>query len=193
MAAAIALLSGCGGADRPASQATTSVPSSVPDVVLDKERVRAVLPGAADVPPGWKAATAYRVEGPGTDGSLAFGRRAYNAPDLNGYVGFGLRSFKSRSQAGADYDEAKRRYASVREGAARIEGADAAFTAVYCLGRSYCSSSIQVRVGLVSAYVNLNTDRPPAEDPKVLNSMARTFVLRIRQAEQGQRPAAKAG
>ncbi|MER5549529.1 hypothetical protein ABT072_45830 [Streptomyces sp. NPDC002589] len=161
--------------------------------MLDKERVRAVLPGDADVPPGWKAATAYRMDSPGPDGSLAFGRRAYSAPDLNGDVGFGLSSFRSRSQAGAGYDKTKRLYAGVREGTARVEGADAAFTAVYCLGRSYCSSSIQMRVGLVTAYVNLNTDRPPAADPKVLNSMARSFVLRIRQAEQGQRPAAKAG
>jgi hypothetical protein len=50
-----------------------------------------------------------------------------------------------------------------------------------------------MRVGAVSASVNLSTDRPPAADPKVLNSMARAFVLRIRQAEQGQRPTAKAG
>lgn len=151
-----------------------------------------MLPGDADVPPGWKAASSYRMDGPGTDGSVAVGRRAYSAPDLDGGVGFGLRSFRSRSQAEANYDETKRRYASTQEAAARIDGADAAFTAVYCLGRSYCSSAIRMRVGPVNAYVNLSTDGPPAAEPKVLNSMARTFVLRIRQAEQGQRPTARA-
>ncbi|UXY25149.1 hypothetical protein [Streptomyces sp. HUAS TT20] len=153
-----------------------------------------MLPGAADVPPGWKAATSYRIEGSsGTDGFVAFGRKAYSAPDLNGHVGFGLRSFRSRSQAEADYGKWKRRTAGTQQAAAQIDGADTAFTAVYCLGRSYCSSSIQMRVGSVSAYVNINTDGPPAADPKVLNSVARAFVLRIHQAEQGQRPTAKAG
>ncbi|MGW7385472.1 hypothetical protein [Streptomyces sp. NPDC054794] len=163
--------------------------------MLGKEQLRVVLPGAADVPPGWKAASSYLIEGEsGTDGRVAFGRRGYSAPDLNGHVvGFGLRSFRSRSQAEADYGKWKRRTAGTQQAAAQIDGADTAYTMVYCLGRSYCSSSIQMQVGPVSAYVNINTDGPPAADPKVLNSVARTFVLRIRQAEQGQRPTAKAG
>ncbi|MEV1070201.1 hypothetical protein [Streptomyces sp. NPDC050263] len=44
----------------------------------------------------------------------------------------------------------------------------------------------------VYAYANITTDGPAAADAKILNSVARMFVQRIRQAQQGLSPSAKA-
>jgi hypothetical protein len=60
------------------------------------------------------------------------------------------------------------------------------------LVRHVCSTSITFRLDSVFAYVNINTDGSAAADAKVLNSVTRMFAQRIRQAQYGQSPSARA-
>ncbi|WP_437090439.1 hypothetical protein [Streptomyces sp. enrichment culture] len=82
--------------------------------------------------------------------------------------------------------------ANAQLGPVQIPDVDAAFTASYCIGTNYCSTSINLRLDSVYAYVNINTDGPATADAKILNSVARMFAQRIRQAQHGQPPSAKA-
>ncbi|WP_208029851.1 hypothetical protein [Streptomyces cyanogenus] len=157
-----------------------------------------MLPDSDDVPPGWKKAGTLSLDGahPEDGGSLAYGHLGYAATDLEGAVGFGLQSFRKPAQAISRYTESKSKMASAHPGPARIPDVDAAFTASYCIGTTAgrtCSTSITLRLGSVFAYVNINTVGPTtAADPKVLNSVTRMFAQRIRQAQHGQSPSAKA-
>ncbi|MGW2425912.1 hypothetical protein ACWC0C_42970 [Streptomyces sp. NPDC001709] len=82
--------------------------------------------------------------------------------------------------------------AAAHLGSAQIPNVDAVFTASYCIGKNYCSTSINLRLDSVYAWVNINTHGPVAADAKILNSVTRMFVQRIRQAQRGQSPSAKA-
>lgn len=170
--------------DKPSAQAARA---------LGKEQVQAVLPDLEDVPPGWEKAGTLRLQGADPeDGLLASGTRGYAATDLEGDVGFGIQSFQTRVQAIDRYAKKKSQMAGAQFGPAQIPDIDVAFTASYCLGKNYCSTSINLRMDSVFAYVNINTDGPAAADAKILNSVTRMFVQRIRQAQRGQSPSAKA-
>ncbi|WP_433121518.1 hypothetical protein [Streptomyces lavendofoliae] len=161
--------------------------------MLGKEQVRAVLPGAGDVPKGWEKSGSLRLHGAAPkEGLLALGTQGYAASDLEGTVGFGVQSFQTPAGAIGRYTMMKSQMSTARIGPAQIPDVDAAFTASYCMGGNYCSTSINVRLGPVYAYVNINTDGPAAADSKILNSVARMFVQRIQQAQHGQAPSAKA-
>ncbi|MGA5425112.1 hypothetical protein [Streptomyces lavendulocolor] len=161
--------------------------------MLDEERVRVVLPGAGDMPQGWEKSGSLRLHGAEPkEGLLALGTQGYAASDLEGTVGFGVQSFQTPAGAIARYTMKKSQMSTARVGPAQIPGVDAAFTASYCMGGNYCSTSINVRVGPVYAYVNINTDGPAAADFRILNSATRMLVQRIQQAQQGQAPTAKA-
>ncbi|MGA5558832.1 hypothetical protein [Streptomyces lavendulocolor] len=161
--------------------------------MLDKEEVRAVLPGAGDVPQGWEKSGSLRLLGAEPkEGLLALGTQGYAASDLEGFVGFGVQSFQTPAGAIARYARTKSQMGTAQIGPAQIPGVDAAFTASHCLSQNHCSTSITVRVGPVYAYVNINTDGPEAADSKILNSATRMLVQRIQQAQQGQAPSAKA-
>ncbi|MFC4611554.1 hypothetical protein ACFO9E_27775 [Streptomyces maoxianensis] len=192
--AAVSLF-GCGsgtGAGEPGpTQDDTPSPQSVR--ILGKEQVQAVLPDLDDVPPGWEKSGTFRLHGAAPDeGMLASGTQGYTATDLEGVVGFGIQSFQTRAQAIQGYTEKKSQMADAQFGPAQIPDIDAAFTASYCIGENYCSTSINLRLDSVYAYVNINTDGPAAADAKILNSVTRMFVQRIRQAQRGQSPSAKA-
>jgi hypothetical protein len=193
---AISLLFGCatGTGVEEHGPTQSDSPSSQAVRVLGKDQVRAVLPDSGDVPPGWEKSGTPRLHGanPEDGGSLAFGTQGYAATDLEGTVGFGLQSFRTRAQAIDRYTESRSQMASAQVGPAQIPDVDAAFMASYCIGKNYCSSSITLRLDSVFAYVNINTDGPVAADPKVLNSVTRMFAQRIRQAQHGQPPSAKA-
>ncbi len=170
------------------------VPSAQSAGVLDKEQIQAVLPDLDDVPPGWERSGTLRLHGanPKDGGILASGTRGYAATDLEGDVGFGVYSFHTRAQAVTRYTEKKSQLANAQLGPAQIPDTDAAFTASFCVGTNPCSTSINLRVDSVYAYVNINTVGPAAADAKVLNSVTRMFVQRIRQAQHGLSPSAKA-
>ncbi|WP_345055520.1 hypothetical protein [Streptomyces rameus] len=193
---AISLLFGCAtGTDAEQHSPTQSdAPSSQVVRVLREDQVKAVLPDSGDVPPGWEKSGTLHLNGanPKDGGTLAYGTQGYAATDLEGTVGFGLQSFRTRSQAIGRYTESKSQMASAQVGPAQIPDVDAAFTASYCIGKNYCSTSITLRLDSVFAYVNINTDGPAAADPKVLNSVTRMFAQRIRQVQHGQPPSAKA-
>ncbi|CAM5445814.1 hypothetical protein SAFG77S_00911 [Streptomyces afghaniensis] len=184
--------SGAGAKEHRPTQGDTPSPQSVR--ALDKDQVRAVLPDSDAVPPGWEKSGTLRLHGanPEDGGSLAYGTQGYAATDLEGTVGFGLQSFRTRAQAIGRYTESKSQMASAQVGPAQIPDVDAAFTASYCIGKNHCSTSITLRLDSVFAYVNINTDGPAAADAKILNSVTRMFAQRIRQAQNGQPPSAKA-
>ncbi|MEV8347096.1 hypothetical protein [Streptomyces niveus] len=170
--------------DAPSPQATR---------VLSKEHVQAVLPDLDDVPPGWEKSGTLRLQGADGKGDiLASGTQGYVATDLEGVVGFGVQSFQDRAQAIGRYTEKKSQMATAQIGPAQIPDVDAAFTASYCIGENYCSTSINIRLGSVYAYVNINTDGSAVADAKILNSVTRMFAQRIQQAQRGQSPSAKA-
>ncbi|MGW5736310.1 MULTISPECIES: hypothetical protein [Streptomyces] len=189
-------LFGCGsGTDADKYSPTPNdTPSTQATRVLGKEQVRAVLPDVDDVPPGWEEAGTLRVLGPNPKdgGIVASATRGYAATDLEGTVGFRLESFQGRAEAIGRYTEKKSQVAGGRIGPLQIPAVDAAFTASYCLGKNYCSTSINLRMNSVYAYVNINTDGPAAADARILNSVARMFALRIQQAQDGLTPSAKA-
>ncbi|MFI9781742.1 hypothetical protein ACIHCV_45430 [Streptomyces sp. NPDC051956] len=192
--AAVSLF-GCGSGTGTGKPGPTQddTPSSHSARILGKEQVQAVLPDLQDVPPGWEKSGASRLHGAAQDeGTLASGKQAYSATDLEGVVGFGIQSFQTRAQAIQGYTEKKSQMADAQIGPAQIPEIDAAFTASYCIGKNYCSTSINLRLDSVYAYVNINTDGPAAADAKILNSVTRMFVQRIRQAQRGQSPSAKA-
>ncbi|MFD3517997.1 hypothetical protein [Streptomyces sp. NPDC058657] len=147
-----------------------------------------------DVPPGWEKSGTLRVQGAHVEdgGMLALAAQGYAATDLEGVVGFGIQSFQTRAQAIDRYTQKKSQMAGAQFGPAQIPDVDAAFTASYCLGKKHCSTSINLRVDSVYAYVNINTDGPAAADARILNSVTRMFVQRIRQAQDGLSPSAKA-
>ncbi|MDT0453635.1 hypothetical protein [Streptomyces hesseae] len=157
-----------------------------------------MLPDSDDVPPGWKKSGTLRLDGanPEDGGSLAAGRLGYAATDLEGTVGFGLQTYRNRAQAIGRYTESKSKMASAQAGRAQFPDVDAAFTASDCIDTTagrHCSTSITLRLDSVFAYVVINTVGPTtAADPKVLNSVTRMFTQRIRQAQHGQPPSAKA-
>ncbi|MDX2939540.1 hypothetical protein [Streptomyces ipomoeae] len=169
-------------------------PSAQTTRVLDKEQVQAVLPDLKDVPPSWEKSGTLRLQGanPEDGGILASGTQGYAATDLEGVVGFGIYSFQNRAQAIGRYTEQKSKMAAAQLGPAQIPDIDAAFTASYCIGTNQCSTSINLRMDSVYAYVNINTDGPAAADAKILNSVTRMFAQRIRQAQHGLSPSAKA-
>jgi hypothetical protein len=193
---AVVSLFGCGSGTGTEEHSPTQggTPSSQAARALGKEEVQAVLPDLDDVPPGWEKSGTLRLQGanPENGGILASANQGYAATDLEGTVGFGIRSFQTRAQAIGRYTESKSQMASAQVGPAQIPDVDAAFTASYCIGKNYCSTSINLRLGSVYAYVNINTDGPAAADAKILNSVTRMFAQRIRQAQHGQSPSAKA-
>ncbi|MGW7081859.1 hypothetical protein [Streptomyces sp. NPDC054866] len=156
--------------------------------------MQAALPNLEDVPPGWEKAGTPRLLGanPKDGGIRASGTQGYAAPDLEGTVGFRIESFQTRAQAIGRYAQKKSQMGSAQLGPAQITGTDAVFSASYCIGKNYCSTSINFRLAAVFAYVNINTDGPAAADAKILNSVTRMLAQRIRQAQQGQSPSAKA-
>lgn len=194
--AAVMSLFGCGSGTDAEEHGPTSndMPSAQADRVLHKEQVRAVLPDLDDVPPGWEKSGTLRVLGanPKDGGILASGTQGYAAADLEGVVGFGIQSFQTRAQAIGRYTEKKSQMTGAQFGPAQIPDVDAAFTSSYCIGKKYCSTSINLRADSVYAYVNINTDGPAAADAKILNSVTRMFALRIRQAQHGLSPSAEA-
>lgn len=189
-------LAGCGsGTDVDEHSPTPDdAPSAQAARVLGKEQVRSVLPDLGDVPPGWEKVGTLRVLGanPEDGGILASGSQGYAASDLDGVVGFGIRCFETRAQAIGRYTEKKSQIAGAQFGPVEIPDVDAAFTASYCLNKVYCSTSINLRVDSVYAYVNINTDGPAAADAKILNSVTRMFALRIQQAQHGLSPSVTA-
>jgi hypothetical protein len=189
-------LFGCGSGTAAEERSPTpnDTPSAQAARVLSKEQVQAVLPGLEDVPQSWEKSGALRVQGADLKdgGILASGTQGYAANDLEGVVGFGIQSFRTRAQAIGRYTEKKSQMAGAQLGPVQIPDVDAAFTASYCIGKKYCSTSFNLRVGSVYAYVNINTDGPAAADAKILNSVTRMFVQRIRQAQHGLSPSAKA-
>ncbi|ORT55662.1 hypothetical protein BKD26_31705 [Streptomyces sp. CB03238] len=153
-----------------------------------------MLPDLGDVPPGWEKSGTLRLLGAAPEeGLLALGTQGYAATDLEGTVGFGVQSFQTRADAIERYTMKKSQMAGAQLGPAQIPDIDAAFTGSYCIGEDYCSTSINLRLDSVFAYVNINTDGPAAADAKILNSVTRILVQRIRQAQSGQTPSAKAG
>lgn len=197
---AISSLFGCGSGVGAEEHSSAQGDTSSSQVVraLGKDQVRAVLPDSDDVPPGWEKSGTLSLDGanPEDGGSLAYGRQGYAATDLEGTVGFGLQSFRNRAQAIDRYTESKSKMASAQVGPAQFPDVDAAFTASYCIGTTggrTCNTSITLRLDSVFAYVAINTVGPAtAADPKVLNSVTRMFAQRIRQAQHGQPPSAKA-
>lgn len=195
LVAVAACLAGCGvGADPGQDEPNqVSKPSFQGPRVLRKEQMRLVLPDLSDVPPGWKRSGATSLDGSASkDAIVASGRGAYLATDLGGYVGFHVTSFESLANATEAYAKLKSKYPATTLGSVQIPFADAAFSASNCPVKSSCSALISVRVAMVDAYVNINTDGPVAADPRILNSVTRMLVQRIRQAQRGQQPSAKA-
>ncbi|MEU2675099.1 hypothetical protein ABZ622_41150 [Streptomyces sp. NPDC007164] len=161
---------------------------------LREEQIKAVLPAPGDVPAGWEPAGTPRYSGPEpADGLVASASRGYAASDLDGAVGFNVKSFKSPAAAIGHVTQKKKQFGGAEQRPVQFTGVDAAFSASYCMGDSYCSTSINVRVGPAVAFVNINTNVRPAADPRILNPAMRMLVERIRQAQQGQEPKAKAG
>jgi hypothetical protein len=187
--ATIGLLFGCGAGSAPGKHSPPQdvTPSTQTSRVLDQGKLRAVLPDSGDVPPGWEKLKGRLQRGDPKRGLVASASQGYQAPDLEGTVGFRAASFQTRAQA-IDW------FANMKDtrGPAQIPDADATFIASYCLGGNYCSTSINLRVDSVYAVVNINTDRPPAIDARILHSVTRMFVQRIKQAQHGQPPSAKA-
>jgi hypothetical protein len=196
MIGVISALFGCGsGASAEKHSPTQSDTSSSQSVrTLDKDQVQAVLPDSDDVPPGWEKSGTLRLQGanPEDGGILASGTQGYAATSLEGTVGFGIQSFQSRAQAIGRYTQSKSQMASAQVGPAQIPDVDAAFTSTYCISKNHCSTSITLRLDSVFAYVNINTNGPAAADAKILNPVTRMFSQRIRQAQHGQSPSAKA-
>lgn len=192
--AAVALF-GCGSGDDAGGPGATRdvMPSPESSRTLGKEQVRAALPEAGDVPAGWEKSGTLRLLGASPEkGLVALGTQGYAATDLEGIVGFGVQSFQTRADAIEGYTMVKSQLASAQIGPVQIPDADAAFAASYCQGKDRCSTRITVRLDSVVAYVNINTDGPAAADAKILNSVTRMLAQRVRQAQSGQTPSARA-
>ncbi|MFF0478910.1 hypothetical protein [Streptomyces sp. NPDC004284] len=194
LAGVLLLLAGCGsgsGGGKPGPLQKSSPPTAQAAESLGLPEFQAVMPGAGDIPPGWEKSSERRTEGP--DGNTLAGvQQGFSAPDLEGIVGLRAYSFRSTTDAIRYYTDMKSKMADAKSGSVELPDVDAAYTAAYCLTDDYCSASITFLLGSVAGVVNLNTKTRPAVDPRVLNSVTRMFVQRIRQAQQGQTPSAKA-
>ncbi|MFE6070078.1 hypothetical protein [Streptomyces sp. NPDC056525] len=153
--------------------------------------LRAVMPSTDDVPPGWEKSSELHGEGP-EDTTLAGVRQGFSAPDLEGIVGLAAYSFRTPADAIEYYTDIKARGAEVGVRPVELPDVDAAHTTSHCVTDNFCSTTIYFRMGSVGARVNINTKTRPAVDARVLNSITRMFALRIRQAQQGQTPFARA-
>ncbi|MFJ8133343.1 hypothetical protein [Streptomyces hydrogenans] len=187
------LLAGCGsGTDKAQPDPPHSSPSAAPPSErLGLAELKAVMPSIGDLPPGWEKSSEPRVEGP--DGTkLALVRQGFAAPDLEGIVGLGVYSFETPAKAIKYYTDIKAKGAQVGVQPVELPDVDGAHATSHCIGDDYCSTSIQFRMGSVAARVTINTTTRHPIDARVLNSTARMFAQRIRQAQQGQTPTAKA-
>ncbi|MFD8009552.1 hypothetical protein [Streptomyces sp. NPDC058955] len=194
LAGVFLMLAGCGsgsGEEKPGPLHKSSQPAPHVPRLLGLPDLQAVMPGVGGIPPGWEKSSELRDEGP-DDSILAGVQQSFVAPDLKGIVGLSAYSFRSTADAIRYYTDRKSKMASVKLGPVELPDVDAAYTAAYCLTDNLCSASIAFRLGSVAGVVNLNTKTRPAVDPRVLNSVTRMFVHRIRQAQQGQIPSAKA-
>ncbi|MFF6904297.1 hypothetical protein [Streptomyces hydrogenans] len=194
LAGVFLMLAGCGsgsGEEKPGPLQKSSPPAAHAPRLLGLPEFQAVMPGASDIPPGWEKSSELRTEGP-DDNTLAGVQQGFVAPDLEGIVGLRAYSFRSTTDAIRYYTDKKSQTASAKQGPVELPDVDAAYTAEYCLTDDLCSSSIAFRLGSVAGVVNLNTKTRPAVDPRVLNSVTRMFAQRIRQAQRGQIPSAKA-
>ncbi|GGR87218.1 hypothetical protein GCM10010252_27450 [Streptomyces aureoverticillatus] len=181
----------CSGGAKPAKEPAAGA-SARATQVLGEQEVREVLPGPSVVPEGWRPRRDPEVLGRGEGGRVGFARRGYRAPDLDGVVGFGLRSFSSAKASRVEFAGMRKRSEGSLVKSVRFYGVDEVFTAKYCLGPG-CFTSVHFRRGAVHAWVNLNFyEHRPAADPRVMNSLVRTLVERVRQAQRGEAPTAKA-
>lgn len=190
---------GCstGQGDAPAAGAAAGPVSSSPTattVVLRLKQVAGALPGPEDVPAGWVAAGTPRRDGTAQDdGRIAYGTSGYQAPDLDGAVGFSITSYTSAADAIDRFAFSKTQYKGSVD-ALTMTGADQAFAAQGCVMENFCSATIIAQAGPVVLSVNINTKTHDyrAPDPRILNSVARMQIERVRQAQHGQTPTAQA-
>ncbi|MGN9796217.1 hypothetical protein ACTMTU_34730 [Streptomyces sp. OZ13] len=73
-----------------------------------------------------------------------------------------------------------------------MTGTQQAFAAKGCITENFCSGTIAARTGQAVVTVNINTRDDHAPDPRMLNTAARMQIERVRQAQQGHTPTAKA-
>ncbi|WJV51756.1 hypothetical protein [Streptomyces flavofungini] len=180
----------CGSEAQPAKESAAGASARVTKT-LGEQEVRGVLPGPSDVPEGWRPRRAPEVRGQGEGGSVGFARRGYQAPDLDGVVGFGLHSFSSAKTSRVEFAGMQKRSESSLVKPVRLDAVDEVIASKYCLGPG-CFTFVQFRIGAVNGWVNLNVDDHPAADPKVLNPLVRMFAERVRQVQQGEEPTASA-
>ncbi|GAA4910101.1 hypothetical protein GCM10023237_32580 [Streptomyces coeruleoprunus] len=189
MVGAVLLVAGCGRAEAP-----RPTPGPTAPVVLDQERISRVLPGPDAVPVEWERSGGVRLEGgPGPDGRLAYGHVGYRAPDLDGVVGFTVRTYAGVPGAVAGLRETEGQYGEATTPVS-LGTADEAFSRSGCLGRSeLCSATVVARAGSAVVSVNINSDTGVAPDPGILDSVARMMVERVRQVQRGEAPSVRAG
>jgi hypothetical protein len=153
--------------------------------------VAAALPGPGDVPAGWEPSGKPRHESSGDDGRIAFGTAGFQALDLDGAVGFTISSYATTADAIARFTVLKGQYGSAA-GPITMAGTEQAFAAKGCITENFCSGTIVARVGQAVVTININTRDSRAPDPRMLNTAARMQIERVRQAQQGHTPTAKA-
>ncbi|MFD9223668.1 hypothetical protein ACFWDI_27545 [Streptomyces sp. NPDC060064] len=177
-----------GAAARPASSPTSAIK------VLRLKQVDVALPGPEDVPDGWVAAGTPRRGGTAQDdGRIAYGTSGYQAPDLDGAVGFTISSYTSTADAIDHFAFSKTQYKGGVD-PITMTGADQAFAAQGCVMENACSATIIAQSGPVVLSVNINTKTHDyrAPDPRILNSAARMQIERVRQTQHGKPPTAQA-
>ncbi|MGH4028501.1 hypothetical protein ACQB60_06145 [Actinomycetota bacterium Odt1-20B] len=153
---------------------------------------KAVLPGASDVPRGWKKSGSHSYGRLPDNPQLASTSQGFRASDLEGYVGFGVHTYKDRKDATSELADFRKKSKPSQRVPVRIASSDEAYAVLSCFQQPpSCGTMVLIRVGSVWGYVNLNVDTDRPTDPKVLNSAARGLVERIRQAQRGERPTAK--
>lgn len=149
----------------------------------------AALPGPGDVPAGWTPAhgAGARFTRPAYRSAPAVAHAEFTAPALGGGpVAFTLKA--QRSSSAAALPVSGRLWGGEN---VVFPGADQAVAYTSCEIDGECSTELMLVVGRVDALVSVEARNHPL-DRSVLDGVARTQVERLREAEAGRRPTARA-